>query len=91
MGLKGVKQTLDLGFDIVDGVGGFDLEGDGFAREGLDENLHLGLVGGGASLISIRVRLCVYGAASMDCLSCLPRQEFVVLNLLQMLPFLTRR
>ena len=29
--------VLDLGFDVVDGVGGFDLEGDGFAREGLDE------------------------------------------------------
>ena len=48
-GLKGGKRTLDLGFDIVDGVGGFDLEGDGFAREGLDENLHLGL-GGGSGL-----------------------------------------
>lgn len=29
--------VLDLGFDIVDGVGGFDLEGDGFPREGFDE------------------------------------------------------
>jgi hypothetical protein len=34
--------TLDLGLDIVDCVGGFNLEGDGFAREGLDENLHGG-------------------------------------------------
>ena len=33
---------LDLGLDILDGVRGLDLEGDGLAREGLDENLHLG-------------------------------------------------
>ena len=29
--------VLDLGFDIVDCVGGFDFEGDGFSREGFDE------------------------------------------------------
>ena len=29
--------VLDLGFDIVDRVAGFDFEGDGFAREGLDK------------------------------------------------------
>ena len=29
--------VLDLGFDIVDCVGGFDLESDGFSREGFDE------------------------------------------------------
>ena len=34
--------VLDLGLDILDGVRGLDLEGDGLAREGLDENLHLG-------------------------------------------------
>lgn len=39
-----VELTLDLGLDIVDGVGRFDLEGDGLTREGLDENLHDGLV-----------------------------------------------
>ncbi len=32
--------TLDLALDIVDGIRGFDLEGDGLAREGLDEDLH---------------------------------------------------
>ena len=32
--------VLDLGLDIVDGVRGLNLEGDGFAREGLYENLH---------------------------------------------------
>ena len=32
--------VLDLGLDIVDRVRGLDLEGDGLAREGLDENLH---------------------------------------------------
>ena len=34
--------VLDLGLDIVDGVRGLNLEGDGLAREGLDEDLHLG-------------------------------------------------
>jgi hypothetical protein len=29
--------VLDLGFDIVDGIGGLDLKGDGLAREGFDE------------------------------------------------------
>jgi hypothetical protein len=29
--------VLDLGLDVVDCVGGLDFEGDGFAREGLDE------------------------------------------------------
>ena len=33
--------VLDLGLDIVDGVGRLHLEGDGLPREGLDENLHL--------------------------------------------------
>merc|ERR1711962_1261712 len=32
--------VLDLGLDILDGVGGLDLKGDGFASEGLDEDLH---------------------------------------------------
>lgn len=31
--------VLDLRLDIVDGVGGLDLEGDGLAREGLDETI----------------------------------------------------
>jgi len=38
-------RTLNFGLDIVDRVGGFDLEGDGFARKGLDEDLHDGLGG----------------------------------------------
>jgi len=32
--------VLDLGLDIVDGVGRLDLKGNGLAGEGLDENLH---------------------------------------------------
>ena len=32
--------VLDLDLDIVDGVRGLNLEGDGFAREGLYEILH---------------------------------------------------
>ena len=38
--------TLDLGFHIVDCVGGFHLEGDGLTREGFDEDLHCGPKGG---------------------------------------------
>ena len=34
--------VLDLGFDIIDCVGTFDLERDRLAREGLDEDLHVG-------------------------------------------------
>lgn len=33
--------VLNLGFDIVNGVGRLHLEGDGLPREGLDEDLHL--------------------------------------------------
>ena len=32
--------VLDLGLDVVNGVGGFDLEGNSLARQGLDEDLH---------------------------------------------------
>ena len=32
--------VLNLGFDVVNGVGRFDLEGNRLARQGLDENLH---------------------------------------------------
>ena len=32
--------VLDLGLHILDRVGGLDLEGDGLARESLDEDLH---------------------------------------------------
>ena len=39
--------VLDFGFDVVDCVGGFDFEGDGFAREGFDE-----AVGGGDVSVS---------------------------------------
>ena len=45
------KNTLDLGLDVVDGVRGFDLEGDGLARKGLDEDLHLDLRGDGCELM----------------------------------------
>ena len=31
--------VLDLGLDVVDGVGRLDVEGDGLAGQGLDENL----------------------------------------------------
>ena len=32
--------VLNLGLDVVNGVGRLDLEGDGLARQGLDEDLH---------------------------------------------------
>merc|ERR1711945_24880 len=32
--------VLDLGLDVLDGVGLFDLKGDGLASQGLDEDLH---------------------------------------------------
>ena len=32
--------VLDFGLDVVDGVAGFDFEGDGLAGERLDEDLH---------------------------------------------------
>jgi hypothetical protein len=31
---------LDLGLDVLNGVGGFDIEGDGLAGQSLDEDLH---------------------------------------------------
>jgi len=33
--------VLDLGLDVLDGVGGLDIKSDGLTGEGLDENLHL--------------------------------------------------
>ena len=36
-------RTLDLGFDIVDGVGRLYLKGNSLARQGLDKDLHIGL------------------------------------------------
>ena len=35
--------VLDLGLDVVDGVGRLDVERDGLAGEGLDEDLHVEL------------------------------------------------
>merc|ERR1711950_113704 len=32
--------VLDLGLDVLNGVRGFDLQGDGLTGEGLDEDLH---------------------------------------------------
>jgi len=31
---------LNFGLDIIDGVGGLNLQGDGLASEGLNKNLH---------------------------------------------------
>lgn len=36
--------VLDFGFDVVDRVGGLDFEGDGFARESLDEAVFGGVM-----------------------------------------------
>lgn len=35
------RLTLDLGLDIVNGIGGLHLKGDSLTRKGLDEDLHL--------------------------------------------------
>ena len=40
-GLHSPFLILDLGLDIVDGVGRLHLKGDGLPRKGLDEDLHL--------------------------------------------------
>ena len=32
--------VLNLGLHVLDGVGGFDVKGNGLSREGLHENLH---------------------------------------------------
>ena len=34
--------VLDLRLDIVNGIGRFDIQRDGFSREGFDKNLHGG-------------------------------------------------
>jgi len=36
--------VLDLGLDVIDGIRGLNLEGDGLAGEGLHEDLHGGCV-----------------------------------------------
>ena len=46
--------VLDLGLDVVDGVGGLDLKGDGLARKGLDEAV--------LRLLSVGSPVCVCGA-----------------------------
>ena len=33
--------VLDFGLDVLNGVGGLDIEGDGLSCEGFDEDLHL--------------------------------------------------
>jgi len=32
--------VLDFGFDILNGIRGFDIKGDGFSSKGLDKDLH---------------------------------------------------
>jgi hypothetical protein len=41
--------VLNLGLDIIDGIGGLDLKGDGLARKGLDE-----------AIISVSVSVSTY-------------------------------
>ena len=54
--------VLDLRFDIVDRVAGLDLEGDGLAREGLDEAggvVRCGAVGRGCD--GVGTYICTVG------------------------------
>ncbi len=37
---KPQKKYLDFGFHVLDGIGGLDLQGDGFPGERFDEDLH---------------------------------------------------
>ena len=41
---KNPRTDLNFGLDILDGVTGFDLKGDGLPGQGLDEDLHPVLV-----------------------------------------------
>ena len=50
--------VLDLGLDVLDGVGGLDLKGDGLASQGLDEDLHLSAKQQYSSMIGC-ARLCM--------------------------------
>ena len=47
-------RTLDLGLDIVNGVGRLHLEGDSLARKGLHENLHDGDLDSGVVVVLSR-------------------------------------
>ena len=38
--MLGERIYLNLGLDVLDGVAGLDLQGDGLASEGLHEDLH---------------------------------------------------
>jgi hypothetical protein len=49
--------VLDLGLDIVNGVRGLDLQGDGLARQGFDENLPVCVVCGCELVVMNWVRL----------------------------------
>ena len=55
--------VLDLALDIVDRIGGFDLEGDSLAREGLDEAAQWGLEIGVGVAEGSRGKLRVGGKA----------------------------
>ncbi|KAI1148814.1 hypothetical protein F4825DRAFT_78760 [Nemania diffusa] len=48
---------LNLALHVVDGIGGLDLEGDGLAREGLDEDLHCRLR---EAMVSSRLEKCIF-------------------------------
>ena len=50
--------VLNLGFDIVDGVAGLDLESDGLAGEGFHEDLH------GGWLLPLLARVSLYSGSS---------------------------
>jgi len=48
------ESTLDFSLDVVDSIGGLDLEGDGLAREGFDEDLHGDLSNNASSAVVAR-------------------------------------
>ena len=52
--------VLDLGLNIVNGVGGLDFQGNGLTRQGLNENLHTGLSAKSASFLPVEKKKVLY-------------------------------
>jgi hypothetical protein len=64
--------VLDLGLDVVDGVGRLHLEGDSLTGKGLDKNLHFGVVckENCAVVSGCSLRSCSSAFASLHCVRC---------------------
>merc|ERR1712026_531386 len=69
--------VLDLSLDVLDGVRGLDLEGDGLTGEGLDEDLHTSSPSGCCSRRGFfrPPVACQRRSTSADRVECLPYPE----------------